>query len=784
MVVVAGGLKIINLNKNVSMKSTRNLTTWKKKLLSLAAVLVLAGVRTASALDYPATILADNPLAYYRLEETSGTTAADSSASGAFPGVYTPSGAYPLLGQPGITTNSIGASASQTLLTAGYYPELNQQAPFSFEIWARPVSTSATDYRCPIGNFSGWGTATQSGWYVYQTPGGASSAFSFVIRPGGQDITTPAFTPLKWYHLVGTSDGTTMSFYLNGTLVGTMSAAGYVANDIANAGSGSIFALGGRGDGNFNGISPFDGGLDEFAYYTNALTATQVLAHYQTGTNSFRIASLPPSILTDVMSTNAYAGKTAYFKVIADGTPTLVFQWYKGASKITGATNSTYSFTTVPADDATTYSVVITNFVGSLTSSVATLTVSTGLQIDAPLTSIIRNVGSAAVFEIAAEGALPLTYQWHNGDATPIAGATNAVLWLSNVQLTNDGSSYYVSIINPYTTIDSAAATLNVQARPVSVPVSGYGKVVVADGPIAYWQLNEPAGSTTAIDTVGSFDGTYIPGAGSFNFQAPSGIPHDTNTAVGVTGGATVSVPYAIEINPPVGAFTWEGWFNPASPAANGNDYRTVFCSMSNPYGAGNTGWLVYQTGDNHWAWWPRDGFYLGVSLTDPDLVVANQWYYLTLVYDGSLFTFYVNGVAKTSGTDPTFVQNGNVPNTPNGPTTYNYNYNQGIGLPVGSGATVFAWRNPVDFQPFSGVMDDIAVYNKALTPTQIQNHFLNTTRLSAISSGNSIVVSWTTGTLQSASAVAGPYTNVVGATSPYTNSVSGTQKFFRVQLQ
>ena len=103
---------------------------------------------------------------------------------------------------------------------------------------------------------------------------------------------------------------------------------------------------------------------------------------------------------------------------------------------------------------------------------------------------------------------------------------------------------------------------------------------------------------------------------------------------------------------------------------------------MSNPYGAGNTGWLVYQTFDNHWALWPRDGFYAGVSLTDPDLIVANQWYYLTLVYDGSLFTLYVNGVAKISGTDPGFVQNGNVP-AGRRYVSYNYNYNTANGLPV-----------------------------------------------------------------------------------------------------
>ncbi len=79
----------------------------------MAAVLVLAGVRTASALDYPSTILADNPLGYYRLEETSGSTAIDSSASGAFPGSYfTTDGVFPVMGWPGIATNAIATSAS------------------------------------------------------------------------------------------------------------------------------------------------------------------------------------------------------------------------------------------------------------------------------------------------------------------------------------------------------------------------------------------------------------------------------------------------------------------------------------------------------------------------------------------------------------------------------------------------------------------------------------------------------------------------------------------------
>src|ERR1017187_778158 len=154
------------LNVHEPMKLTRKSTMWKKQMLPFVAALVLSGVRTANAADYPSTILADHPIAYYRLEETSGTTAADSSASGLFPGTYIVNGSYPLLGQPGIDTNSITLSvADPSSVTAGYYPEFNQQAPFSFEIWARPVSTDPGNNRCPIGNWSGWGLG--SGWDVY-----------------------------------------------------------------------------------------------------------------------------------------------------------------------------------------------------------------------------------------------------------------------------------------------------------------------------------------------------------------------------------------------------------------------------------------------------------------------------------------------------------------------------------------------------------------------------------------------------------------------------------------
>lgn len=761
------------------MKSNRKATLWKKQLLPLVAALVLSGVRTVSASDYPTTILADNPMAYYRLEETSGTTAIDSSSTGAFPATYAQDNTaiYPIQGQPGIDTNSISLNAQFPSSVVAYDPAFDAQAPFSFELWVRPTSTSASDYRCPIGNFSGWNVATPSGWYVYQTPG-SPTTFAF-ITASGVWITYSGVNVFNWYHLVGTYDGTNASFYVNGTLVGTQSALGYNSNSLENEGV-NFFGIGQRGDN----TSYFDGNIDEVAYYANALTAAQVLAHYQVGTNSFRVVTNAPSILVNPVSTNAYAGLAAKFSVLADGTAPLSYQWFKGTSAIDGATTATLTFTCSPEDDGTSYYVVVTNFNGSITSSVVTLSVSTGLAVDAPPTSITRNAGSAAAFEVVAEGAVPVSYQWYKGldDSTPIDGATNQILWLSDVQLADDASTYHAAIINPYTSIDSGSATLNVQTRAVNVPLDGYGHVVMADAPVAYWRLDEPDGSTTAVDAAGSFDGTYVAGDGLFTFDATTGIPHETNAAVEVNGGATVSIPYAIEINPG-GAFTYEGWFQPASTPTDGNDYRTAMSSMSNPYGVGPTGWLLYQTGGDNWAWWPYGGFWVGAQLTDTDPIVAGQWYHIVLTYDGTTFTLYVNGVAKASAPYSGFVQNGNVPD--GGASSYNYNYNTTPGLPTGSGPVTLGWRNPVDFNPFDGVMDDVAIYNKALTPEQVENHYLNTTHISAVMSGSNIVITWATGTLQSSDTINGPYTDVDGASAPsYTVPANQPQQFYRIKLQ
>jgi hypothetical protein len=54
----------------------------------------------------------------------------------------------------------------------------------------------------------------------------------------------------------------------------------------------------------------------------------------------------------------------------------------------------------------------------------------------------------------------------------------------------------------------------------------------------------------------------------------------------------------------------------------------------------------------------------------------------------------------------------------------------------------------------------------------------------SQVDGSGQIVLTWTTGQLQSASNINGPYTDVSGATSPYTVPPSNAQQYFRIRAQ
>jgi hypothetical protein len=763
------------------MKSTSKPTMWKSKLLPFAAVLVMAGVRTACAADYPTTILADNPSAYYRLEELPGATAAaDSSVNNVTASIYPNNeSVYPQMGVPGIDTNSFLFSGG------GHYSDFafvdvpassyitpvagSSGAPFSCELWVQPTGVPVS-YSVPI-EMAQYGVG---GWNIYVSGADANGGtpYFYLNMPGGVLFQGfgdfPITFPSQWYHLVLTYNGSSVMFYINGVAHGPYTVA-YVPAVGYDAHIGS-----GQGVGWY----PFIGGIDEVAFYTNVLSAIQVQTHYPVGTNSFRAAYAAPTIVSGPASTTNYSGLPVSFSVSPAGTQPLHYQWMKNSLPV-GPNASAYGFNCqYPADNNANIQVVITNSYGSITSSLATLTVLTNDVIANPPGSITRNVGSHAVFYVTAYGAVPLTYQWakssDNGSTfTPIPGATSAALWLTNVQMSQNNYEYAVTVTGPFGSTVVPAATLGVQTRAVNVPLTGYAAIVASDQPVAYWRLDEASGSSTAVDAVGTFDGDYTPNAGGIAYGVlPPGIPHDTDPAVTITNGATIVIPFAPELNPTT-PWSLETWVNPSSLAADGNDYRVVLSSEYNLYPNPYNGWYIYQQPNNTFAFVPQPGN----AFISAGSLVASNWYYLVITDDGTNFNMYINGalaVAPFPVASAGYVPNG-----------AGVNLDGTAGITPGFGNTVLGQRTDGAFNTFEGTIDDTAIYQYALTPKQILSHYTDSTSIAITSlATNKVVLTWSVGNLQSAPLVTGPYVNVPEATPPYyTNSVGVGAKFFRVNV-
>ena len=169
----------------------------------------------------------------------------------------------------------------------------------------------------------------------------------------------------------------------------------------------------------------------------------------------------PPGITGQPVSKSVAVGTNVSFSVTATGTAPLSYQWSKGVSTVLGATNSSYSIAAVTTNDAANYKVVITNSAGSITSSVATLTVLVAPSVVTPPTSQTVSNGASATFTVTAAGSPPLTYFWKfSGGA--LASANSSSLTITNVQLTNQGD-YTVIVSNSVGTATSSAAHLTVQ---------------------------------------------------------------------------------------------------------------------------------------------------------------------------------------------------------------------------------------------------------------------------------------------------------------------------------
>lgn len=203
--------------------------------------------------------------------------------------------------------------------------------------------------------------------------------------------------------------------------------------------------------------------------------------------------AIPPTITLAPVSLTVGEGQPALLDVAASGNPNPTFQWTFEGAPIAGATSPRFQIVKTGLADAGTYSVVIQNRAGSVTSEPVNLSVHPAPRIPtitAQPTGVTADAGSDVSFTVLADGTEPLTYRWNlNGE--PIAGASGPTLSLGAVRSAQSGS-YQAKVSNPAGEVLSNAVTLRIVPLVVPGPVE-LGVPILAGQDIRFRFAVEPA---------------------------------------------------------------------------------------------------------------------------------------------------------------------------------------------------------------------------------------------------------------------------------------------------
>lgn len=248
-----------------------------------------------------------------------------------------------------------------------------------------------------------------------------------------------------------------------------------------------------------------------------------------------------PVFTTQPTTQGAISGTSITLSALATGYPSINYQWLFNDSPVAGATSSTYTISNVSSTTTGSYSVIATNSLGSITSSVASITViaSQAPKITTQPSSQYVNSGSSVTLAVTASGTPPLIYQWYK-DSSAITGANTSIYTITSAAITDSGS-YNVIISNSLGSITSNAVTLN------TTSITAPPLITTQPAPQATY-IGSSATLTAAITSTGNTtyqwydNGIAILGANSPSYTVSSAKSTDTGIYTLVATNAAGSV--------------------------------------------------------------------------------------------------------------------------------------------------------------------------------------------------------------------------------------------------
>lgn len=236
-----------------------------------------AGGADAGPPTYRDIILADGPLAYWRLGDTQGPTIVDELVQ--HPGTATSKGltyGVPglIAGDSAMSFNGINGSFD---VPGGW--DFTDKSPYTLEVWVK-LGVPTNDYPRILSKEV---NASPRQGYLLLAGGPVDGGSQFVGSERWRDnqniLAAFYHGPLsdtEWTHVVARFDGTEGELFINAMLVqsgGGGSDAGIVA-------TGTTLTIGAQSDHG----SHFSGSLDELAVYGKVLSDAEIANHYKAGT--------------------------------------------------------------------------------------------------------------------------------------------------------------------------------------------------------------------------------------------------------------------------------------------------------------------------------------------------------------------------------------------------------------------------------------------------------------------------------------------------------------------
>ena len=218
-----------------------------------------------------------------------------------------------------------------------------------------------------------------------------------------------------------------------------------------------------------------------------------------------------------------------------------------------------------------------------------------------------------------------------------------------------------------------------------------YRDLVLSDQPVGYWRLNEASG-TVAKDLSAYGNSATYHGTVTLSAQGSLNNSGDSDSAVGFDGSTGYALaPFSSSLPTGSSPRTLEAWINPSVLPASGNRG----CIVS--YGTAAVGQAqaicIYNTSGTYQVGYYGDGPSVATNYAIP----VGSWTYVAVTYDGSIAKIYINN---------------------NSPVVFSgISWNTGSALGIGIG-----YFSNTYF--FAGEIDEVAVYNQALSPAEILNHY------------------------------------------------------------